>query len=744
MPPKKTSKKVLRQRQVSRTPTGVVYSVSRPVSTEDTSRRRGRERGVTESVNQTPHQTPPNVREAAPPTVLESVVENEASEEESMTPESLLEILTQPDQQRFKILKPLENMKSEVWTSFGPIGLVTADTVKVTDYCVCTDCEGIVLKWRKDGRNLGTSNLKRHRDCCDGKEAFSKRQRLIEEFLLPINPPKTVKRLVTQACLNVCAMDSRPYNMFETDAMKTFCLTLLRIGRETKRDYAIDGGHGLLPVGTTVSRQVLQVHQLVQEHIGEIVKKILVVPCNAMAGAISADIWECRHPKRYFMGIVIHYIEDFKLIVRRISLAQFKHAHNAMNIERHFHAVLRDRYGIDPFSIKAVFTNDSESAVLAAFNGLRCQSHRLNTILKDTFIHQGSGIPNNIKCIFETAGKLVATLKRAQDVQLPYGLDVAIDVRWNSHCCMLRSILKNKEAITDYFRKLDDEDHLLLVEQLSQGIGNGSSWDYVKGLVDILEVIEGVIDILQSRDKPTLHLVCYFAAELPRMLREIRFQSHALQRALQPVIQELILNLEHKFKPDLLHKVAHFFHPLSKKRAGDLVGEEIKNAMIQIASSDPSLTSQGTHPMEVVDMSQIRLPSFYQEENQENAHVTVSIEQSVSREYDSYLKATFNFTKYCKFPKNKPHDAYLHFDILLFWKDLSTQYPILSSLACYVLAYPASSGECERSFSTGRVVGGLFRTGLSAESMEANIVIKGNPDISKKIQEENQEENIES
>lgn len=62
-----------------------------------------------------------------------------------------------------------------------------------------------------------------------------------------------------------------------------------------------------------------------------------------------------------------------------------------------------------------------------------------------------------------------------------------------------------------------------------------------------------------------------------------------------------------------------------------------------------------------------------------------------------------------------------NFDILVWWKNNSSQYPILSTMAKDILAIPVSTVASESAFSTGGRVIETYRTSLKEEMAEALI-----------------------
>ncbi|KAI8536422.1 hypothetical protein RHMOL_Rhmol10G0255800 [Rhododendron molle] len=95
---------------------------------------------------------------------------------------------------------------------------------------------------------------------------------------------------------------------------------------------------------------------------------------------------------------------------------------------------------------------------------------------------------------------------------------------------------------------------------------------------------------------------------------------------------------------------------------------------------------------------------------------------SLASEFDTYLEQ--EYSSVC----SSEVDKYLNdlcerkdipdFDVLLWWKNNSNKYPILSQLARDVLAMPVSTVASESAFSTGGRVLDPFRSSLSPSMVE--------------------------
>lgn len=63
-------------------------------------------------------------------------------------------------------------------------------------------------------------------------------------------------------------------------------------------------------------------------------------------------------------------------------------------------------------------------------------------------------------------------------------------------------------------------------------------------------------------------------------------------------------------------------------------------------------------------------------------------------------------------------------DILVFWKTNRSNWPVLSRMAMYMLAIPASAAPSERIFSSGSRVMSDYRSSMTSQNFEAQICLK--------------------
>ncbi|CEG40845.1 Ribonuclease H-like domain [Plasmopara halstedii] len=286
----------------------------------------------------------------------------------------------------------------------------------------------------------------------------------------------------------------------------------------------------------------------------------------------------------------------------------------------------------------------------------------------------------------------------SQPISAP-SLYTAINVHWNSHLSMLESILRNRSEIETFLHSQDDEDRIALLQQLCQGFKRGTSWDYVLALVSIM------------------------GSQLPQMLNDIKFAPAAMKHNVRAVIAVFVkANISNKCVPDVIHEVAYLLHPLSKVVAADHDGVRAATLahMGNMAATFPYLLHQETETglaMEGIDPPpNLRKPCS-------------------KRSCDAIWERSCRPKKFWKavsFRAMRTKDAYVYFDILGYWNFKASKFPLLVKLSSFVLAIPASSAECERSFCNASFIKSVLRSAFFSDSLEGNIVLRDNPDLLEK------------
>jgi hypothetical protein len=143
------------------------------------------------------------------------------------------------------ILRKPPSARSELWSNFSQLHHFDI----AQDYIVCTDCR-IVLKWTSE---TGTKVMKNH-NC--GKKTTSKtstpaRQRTISSYLPPPQEDySTIKARITEAAVEFCAQDNRPFETVAGEGFLSLARQLINTGASIGTGVSVNE---LLPHPTTVS-----------------------------------------------------------------------------------------------------------------------------------------------------------------------------------------------------------------------------------------------------------------------------------------------------------------------------------------------------------------------------------------------------------------------------------------------------------------------------------------------------------
>ncbi|CEG37396.1 uncharacterized protein PHALS_04990 [Plasmopara halstedii] len=177
-----------------------------------------------------------------------------------------------------------------------------------TAFCVCTRCSKTAL------------------EVCTGADTNRKHQRTPDEFST-VAPDRSTKRRVT----------------------------------ESKARLILDGQYGLMSHPTALSRDIVKSHKLAQLDLAVLLRTLVLVPNDSMAGALTVSLWEEKYSRLHYLGLTVHYVEEFVLKVRRFALLKFDPTatDSAANIENQFCGLFRDRFKIPVVDIRAISTKVS-------------------------------------------------------------------------------------------------------------------------------------------------------------------------------------------------------------------------------------------------------------------------------------------------------------------------------------------------------------------------------------------------
>ena len=453
----------------------------------------------------------------------------------------------------------------------------------------------------------------------------------------------------------------------------------------------------------------------------------------------TSDIWT-SDTNAAFMSLTLHYIDSqFKLkrvLVRLIAFPE-EHTGDEIAIKIDF---LVGKLGIGP-KIETWMTTDGGSNVRKGVEkskliqtGLWCVDHRIHLMITDVWKKCPlwaalSGKITRLVGHFSHSSKGSTKLRNeAKRLGLSRTrLSQRVPTRWNSD-------LKQLESVRDLWRALEevalgDSSNTVssLLPSLSEKLDLGS-------MINLLEHFNKFSVLVSSDTSPTLNEV------VPNIFRIRGIMNNLSRNAPSALIGEvatfLVTQIDSRFPECNTNRIefsmAHFLDPRYKGVSLRKIGvsyETTRDAVLaelvaagddtssagSSSSSSPSVTppppqldpdDQNYDPLEAC-MREVYGDKPTKGTPQSSTMVLANCELELYTNRENGVA---------------PVDR----DILGWWKENSSKFPMLSRLAKKILAIPASSATSERVFSTAGEICSERRTNLSVHNIEMLVYLKEN------------------
>ncbi len=361
--------------------------------------------------------------------------------------------------------------------------------------------------------------------------------------------PAHVKSEVTDACVELCCRDLRPFDIVSGDGFHTVAQCLINIGSRYGR---VDAS-SVLPHRQTVCDRAKATAKEKKEILSKKINKAL--DCGI---AITTDMWTDEFNKRAYTAFTGHFInDDWKLESRVISTAEFDSTlkKTAHNIHEQIIKELHD-FGIEPARIsKVMFVSDQGAnikAALRSYKWMPCTAHVINIVLKHTFDVK-ENTPTYMRDVSDIIAKcksLVTCLKKSGTVvQLPHTVTQECETRWNSKVAMMQSVSKQYREIQ---QALQEKDQLHRMD--------GIQLDVLNTVTEFLLPLKTASEEMEGDTYPTIQLVVLWFFKLkkhcepqygdPEYMVYIRAQATQL--------------LNEKMSISVIHKLGMFLCPRFK------------------------------------------------------------------------------------------------------------------------------------------------------------------------------------
>uniref|UniRef100_A0ACD5UJM8 Uncharacterized protein n=1 Tax=Avena sativa TaxID=4498 RepID=A0ACD5UJM8_AVESA len=462
--------------------------------------------------------------------------------------------------------------------------------------------------------------------------------------------------------------------------------------------------------------------------------------------AITSDIWSGR-AKQDYITVVVHYVSsNWELNKRIIGFELIDVSHNGENIA---HAILKvvSEFGL----AKKIFavTLDHASANTTAIKTLiptfevyaskfllhqRCACHIINLIAKSAL----DGLEPYIERLRMGISWLNASNTRLGSyrnycvvINVPcHGLHLDMPVRWNSTYLMLQLVIRDKTQFSAFVNAhfpQEDGYHLL----------GDDTWHIAESIYKFLATFNESTITLSGVYYPTYHMIVHHILEIAQHLKEYENDTTLLVA---------VHNMKEKFlkywktRP-LLYTIAFILDPRAKMEgfsgvlsllsytvnvSYDQYSLDIKDKLQEVYSKyelkygaallhrPPAVPTAGRGKKKV--WGKIFGTSTTTPSSSTGSSTQTPMVQG-GGELAKYLNSLVVAT-------NDDDDDDDDFDILQWWQDKRSTYPVLSILAQDVLSMPVSTVSSESAFSlAGRIIDDR-RTSLTPEMVKTLMSVK--------------------
>ncbi|KAH9750902.1 BED-type domain-containing protein [Citrus sinensis] len=531
----------------------------------------------------------------------------------------------------------------------------------------------------------------------------------------------------------------------------------------------------LLPSRRIISRDTLEMY------LEEKAKLKSLLAGNKQRVSLTTDIWTSITTTSY-MVITAHFIDRDWNLHRKIISFNTINDHSSKTIGNQLEKCLID-WGIERVFTATVDNASPNEGALRylidrvktwrddglVLNGdylhVRCCAHILNLIVTEGL--KGIewsivSVRNAVKYVRSSTARMQAFQIRVQQENINCRGSVILDclTRWNSTYSMLNTALKFKSA----FDRMALEDKLYDAyfnekeggKKKWEGPPLYSDWENTRRIVKFLKTFHDATLQFSSSLKVTSNICHNLICQIEQFLGSLSASNGSLLGFMAIKMKEnfdkygdgcfkinKLLIVAFVLDPRGKMKFAtHCFEKLYGKDSAKCVEmkEMVKNLLIKLyesynaqykpggsgsasgSASGSTSRSQnlairsgnGSNFWDLGDDNDVMIEDPFSEFSKAVAVSEGSPE--LSNELDLYLME--------KTEKIAKSNLGTKFDILLWWRVNSANYPILSSIARDVLAIPVSTVASESAFSTGGCILDQYRSSLTPDMVEALVLLQ--------------------
>ncbi|GJW79374.1 zinc finger BED domain-containing protein RICESLEEPER 2 [Tanacetum coccineum] len=317
-----------------------------------------------------------------------------------------------------------------------------------------------------------------------------------------------------------------------------------------------------------------------------------------------------------------------------------------------------------------------------------------------------------------------------------------VPTRWNSTYHMFLSGLKQQTTLAYY--------HDVLANKNRCNHFSAESWVIIQSLTQLLEVFNNATEILSGVYYPTSPLVLQQIFFMSTALSEYELEGGILSSMIKPMKKKLRKYFQHMpsiitcaaalnpcfnvngvdYLIESISRDLEFFDDTFASKSKSYFNESLEGLynLYYAKYGNPTQSSQtsgGATSSKVSGGNKYsRLLSGLKAHTKKKARTT---DPTMSSEYERYVNSDFVTHLH---PKD-----FASFDVLGFWKEKETMFPVLSRMAMDIISVQASSVASESAFSTSGRVLSIRRTRLTPASLEMCMCLKDHLDAKERKQD---------
>lgn len=601
-------------------------------------------------------------------------------------------------------LAPRRKGKSFVWNVLAEV--LKEDGTVVPDYVYCRSCRHIL-------RCVGnqTSNLSRHR-CC---------QELKNNKIKQVGYQDKTQAL--HALSNWIVEDCLPFSVVSGLGFKAMVQLFIKIGSIYGEFVDVDD---LLPDETTIPRKCKKEADEKRETLSIALKEV-----QGRSGiSLTMDLWTDNHVKRTFLGVMVHFEQNYQMVNRILGLKSMETATPA-NVLDKLQSLL-NTFGIDSLENIKFITDQTETNIVKALESnirLNCSTQLFKQVL-DTAFNETSELSD----LLQECKRTIKYLRKENlENKLNISLKSSLMTGWHSTYIMCESFRDNWQDINNILSE-SIENHKFIHIDLNT----------LNGIVELCKNYEIIFKSLKK--SPSL---CFVLPSIYKVesLCEV---DPSDTMAISSLKENIHYNVNEIWGKNLSiwHKIAFFLYPpaLNMKLEGL---NEIKSFCVaeieKISCTENKTPNSKVTPIELSIKSVHTIPTekftiksenISDSENSCSQSPTLSDKEeecpssskkeridtnkfffsSLIKKCEKTKETTIDeIDKYCKERVSITED----FDVIEWWKSNQYYYPQLYKFALQVHSIPSSSVAAEISFSLARSIKSEKRNRLTLQSLDS-------------------------